>query len=205
MTTTSSLIRAAKTSDSSRNVNKTPKVSSETLNVSSETCHNRILHYQVSESKDSTSSIKSISISCTDTKKASPMTSQCKSNSEIGLRSFVNKYYVQNQAFSDIREKSSNSVKKNLHKRFFPSTISYSNVYACSEYDKTMGGPASTCSGTSAKSQVTECDLNFGENKNTEGGVLVNNVDNSSNGNVNVSKLIAFYNSLAIVQSYALK
>ena len=61
------------------------------------------------------------------------------------------------------------------------------------------------CSGTSAKSQVTECDLNFGENKNTEGGVLVNNVDSSSNGNVNVSKLIAFYNSLSVVHSYALK
>ena len=54
------------------------------------------------------------------------------------------------------------------------------------------------------KSQVTECDLNFGENKNTEGGVLVNNVD-SSNGNVNVSKLIDFYNSLSVVHSYALK
>ena len=71
--------------------------------------------------------------------------------------------------------------------------------------DRTPGGPASTCSGTSAKSQVTERDLNFGETKNAEGGVLVNNVDSSSNGNVNVSKLIAFYNSLSVVHSYALK
>ena len=79
-------------------------------------------------------------------------------------------------------------------------------VYKCSsKCDRTPGGPASTCSGTSAKSQVTECDLNFGENKNTEGGVLVNNVDSSSNGNVNVSKLIDFYNSLSVVHSYALK
>ena len=82
------------------------------------------------------------------------------------------------------------------------------NIYVISTYKidaRTPGGPASTCSGTSAKSQVTECDLNFGENKNTEGGVLVNNVDSSSNGNVNVSKLIDFYNSLSVVHSYALK
>ena len=104
-TTSSSSPRAHKTSDSSKKGNRNPKVTSTTLNVSSETCHNRILHYQVSESKDSTSSIKSISISCNDSKKASPMTSQCKYNSELGLRSFVNKYYVQNQAFSDKREK----------------------------------------------------------------------------------------------------
>ena len=133
------------------------------------------------------------------------MTSQCKSNSELGLRSFVNKYYVQNRTFSDKREKSSNSVKENLHTRFLSSTISYSNVYTCSEYDKTMGGPASTCSRTSAKSQVTEGDWNCGENKKPEGGVLVNNEDSRNNGNVNVSKLIAFYNSLTVVQSYALK
>ena len=121
------------------------------------------------------------------------MTSQCKSNSELGLRSFVNKYYVQNRTFSDKREKSSNSVKENLHTRFLSSTISYSNVYTCSEYDKTMGGPASTCSGTSAKSQDTD----YGENKNTKGGVLVINEDSRKNVGVNVSKLINFYNSLS--------
>ena len=125
------------------------------------------------------------------------MTSQCKSNSELGLRSSVNKYYVQNQAFSDKREKSSNPVKKNLHTRFFSSTISYSNVYTCSEYDKTMGGRASTCSATSAKSQDTEGSSNCGENKNTEGGVLVFNEDSRKNVGVNVSKLINFYNSLS--------
>ena len=125
------------------------------------------------------------------------MTSQCKSNSELGLRSFVNKYYVQNRTFSDKREKSSNSVKENLHTRFLSSTISYSNVYTCSEYDKTMGGPASTCSGTSAKSQDTEGNVGCGENKNTKGGVLVINEDSRKNVGVNVSKLINFYNSLS--------
>ena len=85
------------------------------------------------------------------------------------------------------------SVKENLHTRFLSSTISYSNVYTCSEYDKTMGGPASTCSGTSAKSQDTDC----GENKNTKGGVLVFNEDSRKNVGVNVSKLINFYNSLS--------
>ena len=54
-------------------------------------------------------------------------------------------------------------------------------------------------------SQVTEGDLDFGENKKAEGGVLVNNEDSSNNGNVNVSKLIDFYNSLSVVHSYALK
>ena len=127
------------------------------------------------------------------------MTSLCKSKSELELRSIVNKYYVQNQAFSDKREKSSNSVKENLHTRFLSSTISYSNVYTCSEYDKTMGGPASTCSRTSAKSQDTEGNSNCGENKNTEGGVLVFNEDSRKNARVNVSKLINFYNSLSTV------
>ena len=108
-------------------------------------------------------------------------------------------YYVQNQAFSDKREKSSNPVKKNLHTRFLSSTISYSNVYTCSEYDKTMGGPASTCSRTSAKSQDTEGNSNCGETKKPEGGVLVNNEDSRKNVKVNVSKLINFYNSLSTV------
>ena len=133
------------------------------------------------------------------------MTILCKSNSDLELRSNVNKYYVQNQTFSEEREKSSIPVGKNLHNRFLSSTISCSNVYTSSECDRTLGGPASTCSRTSAKSQVIEGDLNFGENKKAEGGVLVNNEDSSNNGNVNVSKLIAFYNSLAIVQSYTLK
>ena len=133
------------------------------------------------------------------------MTILCKSNSDLELRSKVNKYYVQNQTVSENREKSSIPVGKNLHNRFLSSTISCSNVYTSSECDRTLGGPASTCSRTSAKSQVIEGDLNFGENKKAEGGVLVNNVDSSNNGNVNVSKLIAFYNSLAVVQSYALK
>ena len=138
------------------------------------------------------------------------MTILCKSNSDLEQRSKVNKYYVQNQSVSEKREKSLIPVRKNLHNHFLSSTISCSNVYtnsvhSSSKCDRTPGGPASTCSGTSAKSQVTERDLNFGETKNTEGGVLVNNVDNSSNGNVNVSKLIAFYNSLSVVQSYALK
>ena len=91
------------------------------------------------------------------------------------------------------------SVKENLHTRFLSSTISYSNVYTCSEYDKTMGGPASTCSRTSAKSQDTEGNSNCGENKNTEGGVLVFNEDSRKNARVNVSKLINFYNSLSTV------
>ena len=133
------------------------------------------------------------------------MTISCKSNSDLEHHSKVNKYYVQNQSVSENRENSLIPVRKNLHNPFLSSTISCSNVHSSSKCDRTPGGPASTCSGTSAKSQVTECDLNFGENKNTEGGVLVNNVDNSSNGNVNVSKLIAFYNSLSVVQSYALK
>ena len=133
------------------------------------------------------------------------MTISCKSNSDLEQCSKVNKYYVQNHSVSEKREKSLIPVMKNLHNHFLSSTISCSNVYTSSECDKTSGGPASTCSRTSAKSQVTEGDLNFGENKNAEGGVLVNNVDSGNNGNVNVSKLIAFYNSLAVVQSYALK
>ena len=127
------------------------------------------------------------------------MTISCKSNSDLEQRSKVNKYYVQNQSVSEKRERSLIPVSKNLHNRFLSSTISCNNVYTSSECDRTSGGPASTCSRTSAKSQVTEGDLNFGENKNAEGGVLVNNVDNSNNGNVNVSKLIAFYNSLSTV------
>ena len=192
MTTTSSLLRAPKTSDSLRNVNKTP-------NVSSETCHNRISSYQVSESLDSTSRVKSILFSC-NTKKASlNETSQCKNTSELGLRSSVNKDYVQNKAFSNRREKSFIPVKKNLHIHFFSSTISCSEVYTSSEYDKSMGGRASTCSTTSAKSQDTEGNSNCGENKNTEGGVLVFNEDSRKNARVNVSKLINFYNSLSTV------
>ena len=96
-------------------------------------------------------------------------------------------------------EKRSFSVGKNLHNRFLSSTISCNNVYTSSECDKTLGGPASTCSRTSAKSQVIEGDLNCGENKKAEGGVLVNNEDSRNNVNVNVSKLIAFYNSLSTV------
>jgi len=138
------------------------------------------------------------------------MTISCKSNSALEHRSKVNKYYVQNQSVSENRGNSLISVKENLHNHFLSSTITCNNVdtnsiHSSSKCDRTPGGPASTCSGTSAKSQVTECDLNFGENKNTEGGVLVNNVDSSSNGNVNVSKLIGFYNSLSVVHSYALK
>ena len=62
-----------------------------------------------------------------------------------------------------------------------------------------MGGPASTCSRTSAKSQDAEGDSNCGENKKPEGGVLVNNEDSRKDVNVNVSKLIDFYNSLSTV------
>ena len=62
-----------------------------------------------------------------------------------------------------------------------------------------MGGPASTCSRTSAKSQDAEGNSNCGENKNTEGGVLVSNEDSRKNARVNVSSLINFYNSLSTV------
>ena len=124
------------------------------------------------------------------------MTILCKSNSDLELRSKVNKYYVQNQSVSEKRERRSIPVSKNLHNRFLSSTISCNNnVYTSSECDRTSGGPASTCSRTSAKSQVTEGDLNFGENKKAEGGVLVNNVDNSNNGNVNVRSEVIFKKS----------
>ena len=131
-------------------------------------------------------------------KKASQCeTSHCEKPCELGLSSTVNKDFVQNRANSRGREKSQIPVKKNLH--FFSSTISYSDVYTCSEYDKSMGGRASTCSTTSAKSQDTEGNSDCGENKNTEGGVLVFNEDSRKNVGVNVSKLINFYNSLSTV------
>ena len=177
-------------------------MSRETSCMSSEPNH---MQCKVSESKDSSSSFKSISSKCHDYKPQSPMTILCKSNSDLEQRSKVNKYYVQNQSVSENRENILIPVRKNLHNHFLSSTISCSKVLSSSECDRTPGGPASTCSGTSAKSQVTECDLNFGENKNTEGGVLVNKMDSRSNGNVNVSKLIDFYNSLSVVHSYALK
>ena len=195
--------------DSSRKGNRNPgkpktavNMSSETSCMSSEQNH---MQCKVSESKDSSSYFKSISTKSHDYKRQSPLTISCKSNSDPEHHSKVNKYYVQNQSVSENRENNLIPVRKNLHNHFLSSTISCSKVLSSSECDRTPGGPASTCSGTSAKSQVTECDLNFGENKNTEGGVLVNNVDNSSNGNVNVSKLIEFYNSLSVVHSYALK
>merc|ERR1712155_172245 len=195
MTTSSSSPRAHKTSDSSRKENRNsgkPKsavnMSRETSRMSSEPNH---MQCKGSESKDSSSYFKSISTKCHDYKRQSPITISCKSNSDPEHQSKVNKYYVQNLSVSENRENNLIPVRKNLHNHFFSSTISCSKVHSMCKCDRTPGGPASTCSGTSAKSQVTERDLNFGETKNAEGGVLVNNVDSSSNGNVNVSKLIA--------------
>ena len=192
--------RAPKRSSSSRIVSKAPS-------VSSVTCHSRILSYQDSESMDSTSKVKSILNSCNIKKASQCETSQCEKSCELGLSSIVNKDFVQNKAHSKGREKSSIPVKKNLHLHFFPSTISCSDVYTSSEYDnvKSRGGRASTCSTTSAKFQDTEGNSNCGENKNTEGGILVFNEDSSKNARVNVSSLINFYNSLSTVQIYTLK
>ena len=61
------------------------------------------------------------------------MTILCKSNSDLELRSKVNKYYVQNQTVSEEREKSSIPVGKNLHNRFLSSTISCCNVYTSTQ------------------------------------------------------------------------
>ena len=209
MTTSSSSPRVHKTSDSLRKGNRKPETSKQVVNMSSETsCMSsepNHMQCKVSESKDSSSYFKSISTKCHNFKRQSPITISCKSNSDLEHQSEVNKYYVQNQSVSENRENSLIPVRKNLQNHFLSSTISCSNVHSSSKRDRTPGGPASTCSGTSAKSQVTECDLNFGENKNTEGGVLVNKMDSRSNGNVNVSKLIDFYNSLSVVHSYALK
>ena len=195
--------------DSSRKGNRNPGKSKTVVNMSSETsCMSSEQNHtqcKVSESKDSSSLFKNISTKSHDYKRQSPLTISCKSNSDLELQSKVNKYYVQNQSVSENRENSLIQVRKNLHNHFLSSTISCSKVHSMCKCDRTPGGPASTCSGTSAKSQVTERDLNFGETKNAEGGVLVNNVDSSSNGNVNVSKLIEFYNSLSVVQGYTLK
>ena len=62
-----------------------------------------------------------------------------------------------------------------------------------------MGGRASTCSTTSAESQETEGNSNYGETKNKEGGVLVYKVGSSKSVGVNVNSLINFYNSLSTV------
>ena len=86
----------------------------------------------------------------------------------------------------------------NIRKRKYLINIYYNitlSTYPPHQYG--MGGPASTCSRTSAKSQDTEGNSNCGETKKPEGGVLVNNEDSRKNVRVNVSKLINFYNSLS--------
>ena len=58
---------------------------------------------------------------------------------------------------------------------------------------------------TTAESQVTEGNLNYGENKNQEEGVLMYKADSGKGVSVSVKTLINFYNSLSTIWLCTLK
>ena len=61
------------------------------------------------------------------------------------------------------------------------------------------GGQFSTFSMSSAKPQVIEGNMSYGENKNKEEGVSVYNAHGSNSECVSVSMLINFYDSLSTI------